>query len=252
MQLAKEEDVEKGEIPKDEILAFSDLIKISVDNQNYYALAGGMIPVVEDAFVRGKDQDNCEFYICDLTDTYYTKITDENKLYFFFRLFWNPTKVERREPTIYEMFESTADITETFYYRHDFKLFYMFRKGDELIDDPENINGLTMLCMDWHNDKSQRALQVDDFEMYKIDTLKDIWNMEDDLKGIPPKYDDTKLTADALTKRSKADRRQLCESFTSDELNLFGQKIPVDKSVEAEKRWMLSPPLPLLWALPLA
>lgn len=210
---------EKGNEDEDEeklrILSYSNLVKLSKDNKKYYVMSEEFDKLIG-SLVNGYKTENFKLYICDITETFYTEINDDNKAYFFLRIFDEIT-LEKKVSENY----GVDVISQTFYYEWD----YAFFKSCDLDEyfDIDEINEFTVINL--------RTVEKDGYEETEWAkrplNLKDIWREYDfeDHNGI--QYGKIEYP---FVVKMKNRHKELLNSLKKDELNLFGKTYAVDKS----------------------
>lgn len=217
--LIDEKEKENEDKEEKQILSYSNLVKLSKDNKKYYGISEEFHKLIIDLLENGYTTENLKLYICDITETFYTEINNDNKAYFLFRIFHKIT-IEKEVSEDY----IGRSIYQTFCYEWDSSFFNDCALEEYF--DIDDINGLTVINISIvENDGyeeiecAKRPLQPNEIwdEPDFID-IEDEDDEDDDYNNIP-----------YLVKMKKS-HKEFLNSLEKDELILFGKTYTIDKS----------------------
>lgn len=223
---------EKDEEYEDsDYLTYTDLIKVSIDNNTYYNLNPCADDNILEVINKSKRGNNCAFYICDLTEKFYCKITDENKDYFYDKINEQLTSDDSEETG--NPFKPRRTIT--LYYRNiDDTAFHAFKQlstHEKLHIDVDGFNSPVLFFVECESMEDVRNVE------YRPISAEAVWEWErslsDSFFNSDGENNDYKEIIKPFIDRIKSKRKELLEdSNCPDTLNLFERKITVDKSEE--------------------
>lgn len=221
------------EYEESDYLSYTDLIKVSIDNNTYYNLNPCAEDSILDTIQKSRQVNNCAFYICDLTEKFYCKITDENKDYFYNIINEQLTSDDSEETG--DPFRPYRKITR--YYRNiDDTAFHAFKQLSTHEKLHMDLNGLKSPVLFFVECESMEDVQ--DVEYLPI-SAEAVWESEWEWQGKEDFFNsdgenlDHRKIIKPFINRIKSKRKELLEdSNCPDTLNLFERKITIDKSEE--------------------
>ena len=213
------------------ILRYLDLCQFSPDNKTYYEYgldknSYDVGNVISENFL----EENFVMYVCDISHHFYTKVTDENKAYFFLK-FGEEIQIqdiiETDDP--FELFTRKV----TLYYHNFPMLFYRLKKDYKPIFDLYDVDEISYLSFDVYRDELFDDVFNVKFDKLSLDNLfseYEDWYQDDDdedneynFVDIEPYYiDGVKALIDKYEKT--------VQNYYISQINLFGRQIRVDNS----------------------
>lgn len=204
--LFKKEDLMDKESEEYEVLRYYSLCCYSFNNKDYYYEIDDNKELSE--YIENYDQQSdCVLYVCDLTHTYYCKITNDTKKYFCDKL--------GRQLTVDEMIKTEDYLSppeqKMFYYcYYPYDLYTITKESGDFVVPFDNLPNFSLL-----------NLYDDDCEYIELTNVDFFGEIEDRKVFIQDFF------ADSIT-TLKADYVNTLSSIAETDFELFGEKIQIN------------------------
>ncbi len=209
----------EGEIDFTKYLFDFDLLKYSFDNKTYYSFYNDL----KGTAVENRIDNEGFCYICDITETFYTKITKYSKIPL--RMYRTNLIVKKRKLKPLELFADDKSVK--YVLKKDMNLYFKLTKDDEFLFDVHKTDGLMLLNIDFE----ETNYNVTHFECHQL-SKKDIWSQFDfDCELIYRDLEDYYTLYKPFFEQLKSNYQRLCNSPVS-ELHVFDDRFVIDKSEE--------------------